>query len=101
LICGRHDARVARAYVEVVTFASANEIVAMLNVMLEEDWMTLPVWARNLALRLACVQRPEDAELLRAAAGDLYSFGPDWDTIAEDLSRPADALAAGRDPTLP
>lgn len=100
LICGRHDARVASAYVEVVTFASIDEIVLMLSVMLEEDWMALPVWARNLAFRLACLQRPEDAELLRAAAGDLSAFGPDWNTIAEDLNRRADALAAGQDPAL-
>jgi hypothetical protein len=34
-----YSERVASAYVEVVTFASADEIVAMLEVMLEEDWM--------------------------------------------------------------
>ena len=88
-------------YVEVVTFASADEIVAMLKVMLEEEWMALPVWARNLAFRLACLQRPEDTELLRAAASDLYAFGPDWDTIAEDLNRRADALVAGQGRTFP
>lgn len=80
LLAGRrYSARVASAYVEVVTFASADDIVAMLEVMLEEDWIGLPVWARNLAFRLACLQRPEDVELLRVAANDLHSFGPDWD----------------------
>jgi hypothetical protein len=101
LLTGRHSDEVASAYVEVVTFASADEIVAMLKVMLEEDWMGLSVWARNLAFRLACLQRPEDVDLLRVAATDLHAFGPDWDTIAEDLYRRADRLAAGQDPTSP
>ncbi|MFF4880838.1 hypothetical protein [Micromonospora sp. NPDC000668] len=101
LLAGRHHDRVASAYVEVITFASADEIVAMLKVMLEEDWMGLPVWARNLAFRLACLQRPEDVELLRVAASDLRAFGPDWDTIAEELYHRADSLVAGQDLTCP
>jgi hypothetical protein len=101
LLTRRHSARVASAYVEVVTFASADEIVEMLKVMLQEDWMALPVWARNLAFRLACLQRPDDVELLRAAASDLHAFGPDWDVVAADLDRRADGLAAGQEPTSP
>ncbi|MGI5521020.1 hypothetical protein ACQEUX_08695 [Micromonospora sp. CA-259024] len=97
----RHSDRVASAYVEVVTFASADEIVAMLKVMLEEDWMALPVWARNLAFRLACLQRPEDGELLHVAASDLRAFGPDWNHIAEELRHRADSLAAGKDLASP
>jgi hypothetical protein len=98
LLAGRrYSERVASAYVEVVTFASADEIVAMLDVMLEEDWMGLPVWARNLAFRLACLQRPEDVELLRAAANDLHAFGPDWDAIAAELHRRADRLETGQE----
>jgi hypothetical protein len=98
LLPERHSARVASAYVEVVTFAPPEEIVAMLWVMLEEDWMGLPVWARNLAFRLACLQRPEDAELLRAAASDLHAFGPDWDSIADDLLQRANRVASGQNP---
>ncbi|WP_433271383.1 hypothetical protein ACQPWR_25100 [Micromonospora vinacea] len=98
LLAGReYSERVASAYVEVVTFASADEIVAMLEVTLEEDWMGLPVWARNLAFRLACLQRPEDVELLRVAATDLHSFGPDWDAIAAEMRRRADRLDAPRE----
>ncbi|MEH0842185.1 hypothetical protein V6U81_07305 [Micromonospora sp. CPCC 205711] len=93
LLTQRHSDRVASAYVEVVTFASADEIVEMLKVLLEEDWMGLPAWARNLAFRLACLQRPDDVELLRVAASDLYAFGPDWDAIAADLYRQADSAA--------
>ncbi|MEV1143905.1 hypothetical protein [Micromonospora sp. NPDC049799] len=100
LLTERHSDRVASAYVEVVTFASADEIVAMLTVSLEEDWMGLPVWARNLAFRLACLQRPEDVDLLRTAASDLRAFGPDWDSIAADLGRRADNLEAGQDQGL-
>ncbi|MEU8254995.1 hypothetical protein AB0C06_12105 [Micromonospora inaquosa] len=101
LLSQRHSARVASAFVEVVTFASADEIVAMLEVMLEEDWMGLPVWARNLAFRLACLQRPEDAELLHWAANDLRAFGPDWDTIAAELHHRADQLEAGHEENRP
>jgi hypothetical protein len=101
LLTHRHSARVASAFVEVVTFASADEIVGMLKVMLEEDWIGLPVWARNLAFRLACLQRPEDVELLRVAASDLHAFGPDWDNIAEDLYHRAERLAADRTEPLP
>ncbi|MET8824400.1 hypothetical protein ABZX40_07560 [Streptomyces sp. NPDC004610] len=82
----------ARDYVEQLTFATADEILAMLREVLTEDWMALPPWARNLAYRLACLQRPDDPRLLREAAADLLSFGPDWDTHAEDLKRRAAEL---------
>jgi hypothetical protein len=35
----------------------------------------LPVWARNLAYRLLCLQCPEDPTLLREAGIDLYLHG--------------------------
>lgn len=38
-------------------------------------------WARNLAYRLACLQRPDDPRLLREAAADLLCFGPDWENV--------------------
>ncbi|MEV6175865.1 hypothetical protein ACIHAR_06670 [Streptomyces sp. NPDC052016] len=82
----------AREFVETLTFATADEILAMLRDVLAEDWMGLPPWARNLAYRLACLQRPDDPGLLREAAADLLSFGPDWDTFAEDLKRRAAEL---------
>lgn len=79
-------------FVEAVTFATADEIVSMLHAVLAEDWIGLPVWARNLSFRLACLQRPDDAALLREAAGDLLNFGPDWDDIAASLDRRAAKL---------
>ncbi|MDX3384069.1 hypothetical protein PV682_21765 [Streptomyces niveiscabiei] len=82
----------AREFVEKLTFATADEILAMLSEILDEDWTALPPWARNLAYRLACLQRPDDPHLLREAAADLLSFGPDWDTYAEDLKRHAAEL---------
>jgi nucleotidyltransferase/DNA polymerase involved in DNA repair len=82
----------AREFIEKLTFATADEILAMLRDVLAEDWMALPPWARNLAYRLACLQRPDDPRLLREAAADLLSFGPDWDTFAEDLKRRAAEL---------
>jgi hypothetical protein len=63
----------------------AEDILSALREVLAEDWMAMPVRARNLAYRLACLQRPDDPALLREAAADLLSFGPDWDDVAEDL----------------
>ncbi|MGW5280018.1 hypothetical protein ACWERI_11220 [Streptomyces collinus] len=74
-----------RNFIETVTFAGPDDILTALRDALAEDWMAMPVWARHLAYRLACLQRPDDPELLRDAAADLLSFGPDWDDFAEDL----------------
>ncbi|MBL3669347.1 hypothetical protein JL475_25850 [Streptomyces sp. M2CJ-2] len=82
----------AREFVEKLTFATADEILTMLRGVLAEDWTALPPWARNLAYRLACLQRPDDPQLLREAAADLLSFGPDWDAFAQDLKRRAAEL---------
>ncbi|MFF3262112.1 hypothetical protein ACFYWO_23440 [Streptomyces sp. NPDC002932] len=81
-----------RDFIEKLTFATADEILTMLRELLAEDWMALPPWARNLAYRLACLQRPDDPRLLREAAADLLCFGPDWDEFAEDLKRRAAEL---------
>lgn len=55
----------------------------------------LPVWARNLAYRLALLQRPDDPELMREATGNLWLHGPEWDGIAADLRRGIEAPEAG------
>ncbi|WP_101254533.1 hypothetical protein [Streptomyces barkulensis] len=81
-----------REYVEKITFASADDILATLQEVLGEDWMALPPWARNLAYRLACLQHPDDANLLREAAADLLCFGPDWDDVADSLKQRAEDL---------
>lgn len=81
-----------RDFIELVTFADASEILETVRQSLADDWMGMPVWARNLAYRLACLQRPDDPDLLREAAADLISFGPDWDHIANDLRARAEAL---------
>ncbi|WP_223809050.1 hypothetical protein [Nocardiopsis listeri] len=75
-------------FVEKLTFAPADDILEMLSTDFERRW-GLPVWARNLAYRLACLQRPDDPYLLRMAASDLYLHGPDWDRQAEELNRRA------------
>lgn len=82
-----------RAFVEALTFADADTILTMIDELMP-DLATgdLPVWARNLAWRLVCLQRPDDPELLRAAASDLYFHGPDWDDQAAELRRRADQL---------
>ncbi|MEU8530401.1 MULTISPECIES: hypothetical protein [Streptomyces] len=84
------------SFLEQLTFASADEIVAMLDDQapyLVDGQMS--VWARNLAYRLACLQRPDDPGLLRAAGDSLYLHGPDWDDTALELKRRADELDGG------
>ncbi|MEV4946699.1 hypothetical protein [Streptomyces sp. NPDC053755] len=81
-----------RDFIERITFASADDILSAVRGALEEDWMAMPVWARNLAYRLACLQSPDDAVLLREAAADLLCFGPDWDEEAEALQARATQL---------
>ncbi|MFJ3530746.1 MULTISPECIES: hypothetical protein [unclassified Streptomyces] len=91
----RQISEAGRDFIEKLTFATADEILTMLRELLAEDWMALPPWARNLAYRLACLQRPDDPPLLREAAADLLCFGPDWDAFAEDLKRRAAELEQG------
>ncbi|MFI9362032.1 hypothetical protein ACIG5E_13365 [Kitasatospora sp. NPDC053057] len=83
-------------FTERLTFAGPDEILDMLRTLCPHlvDGH-LPVWARNLAYRLLLLQRPDDPALMREAANSLYCHGPDWDDIAEDLTRRADALEAG------
>ncbi|MFF1396577.1 hypothetical protein ACFVZD_22540 [Streptomyces sp. NPDC058287] len=81
-----------RNFIEKITFATPEEILPALRGASAEDWMAMPVWARQLAFRLACLQRPDDPELLREAAADLLSFGPGWDRFAEDLKARATRL---------
>ncbi|MEU5725911.1 hypothetical protein [Micromonospora sp. NPDC047738] len=88
---------IEQEFVEVVTFAPADEIVAVLHTVIDENWIGLPVWARNLAYRMACLQRPDDVALLREAATDLRNFGPDWNEIAAALKERAESLEKNQD----
>jgi hypothetical protein len=83
-------------FVEELTFADADSILAMLRELAPNvvDGH-LPVWVRNLAYRLVLLQRPGEPVLLREAAENLWMHGPDWDEIAADLTRRADALETG------
>ncbi|MFC8507732.1 hypothetical protein ACFU3J_03175 [Streptomyces sp. NPDC057411] len=83
---GDHEL-IATKFVEAVTFEDPDVIYRDMKHLLREDWMALPSWARNLAFRLACLQKPDDRELLMAAAADLEQFGPDWDGQAAELMR--------------
>lgn len=87
-------------FVEKLTFATVDDILEMLRVDFESRW-GLPVWARNLAYRLVCLQRSEDPHLLRMAASDLYLHGPDWDHLAEDLNQCAARLESASPETEP
>uniref|UniRef100_A0AAU2JM12 Uncharacterized protein n=1 Tax=Streptomyces sp. NBC_00049 TaxID=2903617 RepID=A0AAU2JM12_9ACTN len=82
------------AFVEAITFADPDDLLAVLRRVIDENWIGLPPWARNLAYRLVCLQRPDDAALLREAAADLEAFGPDWDDDAAELRRRAGLLDA-------
>jgi len=84
-----------RNFIERLTFADADAILAMLHELCPNivDGV-LPVWVRNLAYRLALLQRPDDASLMREAAQNLWMHGPDWDDVAADLERRAAALEA-------
>ncbi|MFD0903504.1 hypothetical protein [Actinomadura sediminis] len=84
-------------FVEELTFADADAILAMLDELCPNivDGR-LPVWVRNLAYRLVLLQRPDDPALLRRAADNLLLHGPDWDGIAADLTRRAEALETPR-----
>lgn len=89
--CGlEHD---EHSFIEQLTFADADAILAMLRELCPHivDGH-LPVRIRNLAYRLALLQRPDDPALLREAAENLWMHGPDWDDIAADLVKRAEAL---------
>ncbi|MEU8763204.1 hypothetical protein [Streptomyces sp. NPDC048659] len=89
---GEDHALIAASFVEAATFEDPDVLYSSLRTLLEEDWMALPVWARNLAFRLACLQRPDDVELLKAAAADLAQFGPEWDEEVDQLVNRVDFL---------
>ncbi|MFV2175213.1 hypothetical protein ACFHW2_12985 [Actinomadura sp. LOL_016] len=80
-------------FVEELTFAAPASILAMLDELCPNvvDGR-LPVWVRNLAYRLVLLQRPDEPALMRRAAENLWMHGPDWDDIAADLHRKAEAL---------
>lgn len=80
-------------FIEILTFSSAREIMQMLSTVIAgKDFLALPVWARNLSYRLACLQEPKDFNILRQAGIDLRCFGPEWDDIADDLVLRADRI---------
>ncbi|MEW1912561.1 hypothetical protein AB0442_29695 [Kitasatospora sp. NPDC085895] len=84
------------SFLEELTFADPDAVLAMLRELSPHlvDGH-LPVRMRNLAYRLVLLQCPDEPELLREAADNLYLHGPSWDGIAADLRRRADALDSG------
>lgn len=82
-------------FIETLTFSSSRDIVEFLDEMYVRDFTALPVWLRNLAFRLACLQEPDNPALLRKAAADLECFGPDWDDKVAELRQRAQALESG------
>lgn len=89
---GEHE---EHRFVERLTFADADETAAMLHALCPHQVDGhLPVWIRNLAYRLALLQRPDDPALLREAAQNLWLRGPEWDAIAASLTKRAETLEA-------
>jgi hypothetical protein len=91
--CGTQHAE--HYFVEELTFAGAEAILSMLRELsphLADGY--LPVWIRNLAYRLVLLQRPDDPALMREAAQSLWLHGPDWDDVAAELEKRAEALEA-------
>ncbi|WP_051724290.1 hypothetical protein [Micromonospora chokoriensis] len=86
-----------RYFIEELTFADAESILAMLRELCPQvvDGL-LPVWVRNLAYRLDLLQCPDEPALLREAAQSLWLHGPDWDDIAANPTRRAEGLEASR-----
>ncbi len=66
----------------------------MLDHIEETYWLETPVWLRNLAYRLACLLEPNNVDIKRRAAGNLFFVGPNWDEIAEKLHKEADEIEA-------
>jgi hypothetical protein len=89
---GPEQSEAEHQFIEQLTFSSAQEILDFLDGVLKRDLLLIPVWMRNLAYRLACLQEPDNAALLRRAAADLQFVGPDWNDEAKELLRRADAL---------
>jgi hypothetical protein len=76
-------------FIELLTFAAAEDVIVLLEHIHQTDFLSMPVWMRNLAFRLVCLQQPMNATIRRAAALDLRCFGPDWDVIADQLEQDA------------
>lgn len=83
-------------FIEQLTFSPAQELLGSLDAALGRDLLLVPVWMRNLAYRLACLQEPGNAALLRRAAADLRFVGPDWNDLADEWVQRADALDAAK-----
>jgi hypothetical protein len=79
-------------FIEELTFASEPELRNFVGMLWEDPISMLPVWARNLAYRLLCLQCPNDPDVLESAAADLFAHGPDWDAEAERLKAKAKRL---------
>lgn len=82
-------------FIEALTFSTSPEIVRFLDEMYARDFTALPVWLRNLAFRIACLQEPNNPCLLRKAAADLECFGPDWDDMVTELRNRAKVIETG------
>jgi hypothetical protein len=76
-------------FIELLTFAAAEDVIVLLEHVYQTDFLSMPVWMRNLAFRLVCLQQPMNATIRHVAAQDLRCFGSDWDVIADQLEQDA------------
>lgn len=78
-----------RHFIEQLTFSTFDESVDLLDRVDSSYWTEFPVWARNLAYRLASLLEPENVAIRERAAAGMRAFGPDWDEEADRLEAEA------------
>lgn len=83
---------VVNSLVERLAYSDVEELDEFIELMYGEDFLAFPVWLRMLAFRLACLLQPHSSKIRREAATDIRHFGPDWDSIADQLDQEADYL---------
>lgn len=72
---------------ELITFSSSDDLLAMLSAVRLELFSAFPLWASALAYRLLCLMNPNDRLLHEAATSFLRMFGPEYEELADRLDR--------------
>ena len=92
--------RASSDFVEYIAYADTEEIKSMLEALLNEEWLSLPVWARTIAYRLICLQEPQNTEILRRAIFDMRCFfDPEWDHLSARLEQELHQIEQGTNNT--
>lgn len=73
--------------IELITFGSSHELLAMLSAVRYELFGAFPLWASALAYRLLCLMNPDDRPLREAATSFLRCFAPEYEELADRIER--------------